>query len=51
MIIINFEYIKDDIHKFNDAIVLEDNHNLTDEQIEEIKKNRINNWLKENNIL
>jgi hypothetical protein len=45
MITIEFEYIKDEFYKLKDAIVLDDNHNFTDEQIEQIKQQRIKNWL------
>lgn len=30
---------------FNDAIVLPDDHNLTNEQIESLKQERLNNWI------
>ena len=44
MIKIEFE-INRDGNKFRDAIVLEDNHNLTNEQIEEIKEKRFQDYL------
>ena len=44
MIKIEFE-INRDGNTFRDAIVLEDNHNLTDEQIEEIKEKRFQDYL------
>lgn len=44
MIKIDFE-INRDGHTFRDAIVLEDNHNFTDEQIEEIKEKRFQDYL------
>jgi len=31
--------------KFADAIVLPDNHNLSDEAIEVLKQERLNNWI------
>jgi hypothetical protein len=30
---------------FNDAIHLPDNHDLTEEQIESMKQERLNNWI------
>jgi hypothetical protein len=44
MIKIEFE-INRDGNTFRDAIVLEDNHNLTNEQIEEIKEKRFQDYL------
>jgi hypothetical protein len=44
MIKINFE-INRDGNTFRDAIVLEDNHNLTDQQIEEMKEKRFQDYL------
>lgn len=44
MIKIDFE-INRDGNTFRDAIVLEDNHNFTDEQIEEIKEKRFQDYL------
>jgi uncharacterized protein YcgL (UPF0745 family) len=44
MIKIDFE-INRDGNTFRDAIVLEDNHNLTNEQIEEIKEKRFQDYL------
>jgi len=44
MIKIDFE-INRDGNTFRDAIVLEDNHNLTEEQIEEIKEKRFQDYL------
>lgn len=44
MIKIEFE-INRDGNTFRDAIVLEDNHNLTEEQIEEIKEKRFQDYL------
>ena len=44
MIKIDFE-INRDGNTFRDAIVLENNHNLTDEQIEEIKEKRFQDYL------
>jgi hypothetical protein len=44
MIKIEFE-INRDGNKFRDAIVLEDNHNLTNEQIEEMKEKRFQDYL------
>jgi hypothetical protein len=45
MIKIEFEYIESETNIFRDAIVLEDNHNLSDEQIAQIKQERIERWL------
>jgi hypothetical protein len=45
MIKIDFEYIESETNIFRDAIVLEDNHNLSNEQIEQIKQERIERWL------
>ena len=44
MIKIEFE-INRDGNTFRDAIVLEDNHNLTEQQIEEIKEKRFQDYL------
>jgi hypothetical protein len=44
MIKIDFE-INRDGNTFRDAIVLEDNHNLTEQQIEEIKEKRFQDYL------
>ncbi len=44
MIKIDFEINKDG-NTLRDAIVLEDNHNLTNEQIEEIKEKRFQDYL------
>ena len=44
MIKIDFE-INRDGHTFRDAIILEDNHNLTQIQIEEIKEKRFQDYL------
>jgi hypothetical protein len=44
MIKIDFE-INRDGNTFRDAIVLEDNHNFTNEQIEEIKEKRFQDYL------
>jgi hypothetical protein len=44
MIKIDFE-INRDGNIFRDAIVLEDNHNLTNDQIEEIKEKRFQDYL------
>jgi hypothetical protein len=44
MIKIDFE-INRDGNTFRDAIVLEDNHNFTSEQIEEIKEKRFQDYL------
>ena len=44
MIKIDFE-INRDGNTFCDAIVLEDNHNLTEQQIEEIKEKRFQDYL------
>lgn len=44
MIKIDFE-INRDGNTFRDAIVLEDNHNLTEDQIEEIKEKRFQDYL------
>ena len=44
MIKIDFE-INRDGNTFRDAIVLENNHNLTEEQIEEIKEKRFQDYL------
>jgi hypothetical protein len=44
MIKIDFE-INRDGNTFRDAIVLEDNHNLTNEEIEEIKEKRFQDYL------
>jgi hypothetical protein len=44
MITITFEKT-DGIYTFRDAIVLPDNHTLTDEQIEQLKEERFQNWL------
>jgi hypothetical protein len=44
MIKIDFE-INRDGNTLRDAIVLEDNHNLTNEQIEEIKEKRFQDYL------
>jgi uncharacterized protein YcgL (UPF0745 family) len=44
MIKIEFE-INRDGNTFRDAIVLEDNHNLTNEKIEEIKEKRFQDYL------
>ena len=44
MIKIDFE-INRDGNTFRDAIVLENNHNFTDEQIEEIKEKRFQDYL------
>ena len=43
MITINFEINKDG-HSFKDAIVLPENHGLTDVQIEEMKQKRFDDW-------
>ena len=43
MVSIDFKITKDG-HTFKDAIVLEDNHTLTEEQIEAIKQARFNAW-------
>ena len=44
MIKIDFE-INRDGNTFRDAIILEDNHNLTEQQIEEIKEKRFQDYL------
>jgi hypothetical protein len=44
MIKIDFE-INRDGNTLRDAIVLEDNHNLTEQQIEEIKEKRFQDYL------
>lgn len=43
MVKINFEIIKDG-YTFKDAIVLEDNHGLSNAEIEAIKQKRFNDW-------
>ena len=43
MIKIKFEISKDD-YTLKDAIVLDDNHTLTDEQSEAMKQKRFDNW-------
>ena len=44
MIKIEFEKT-DGVYIFRDALVLPDNHTFTDEQIEDIKEQRFQNWL------
>ena len=44
MIKIEFE-INRDGHKFKDAIVLENNHQISEEQIEEMKEKRFQDYL------
>ena len=43
MISIDFEFTKDN-HTFKDAIVLPDDHTLTDAEIEAMKQQRFDNW-------
>ena len=43
MITIEFE-ISQDGYTLKDAIVLPDNHDLTDEEIEDMKQSRFDNW-------
>lgn len=43
MINIEFEITKDD-YTFKDAIILEDNHGLSDEQIDTMKQKRFDDW-------
>jgi hypothetical protein len=43
MISIDFEITKDNL-TFKDAIVLEDNHGLSDVEIEVMKQQRFDNW-------
>lgn len=43
MVKIEFEF-DSEFGVYRDAIVLEDNHGLSDEQIESIKQQRIDNW-------
>ena len=43
MISIDFEITKDG-YTFRDAIVLPENHGMTDEQIEQIKQKRFDDW-------
>lgn len=43
MVKIDFEITKDG-YTFKDAIVLEDNHGLSDAQIEAIKQKRFDDW-------
>ena len=43
MIHIEFEIVKDNM-SFKDAIVLPIDHNYTNEQLEEIKQKRFNDW-------
>jgi hypothetical protein len=43
MISIDFEITRDNL-TFKDAIVLEDNHGLSDTEIEAIKQQRFDNW-------
>jgi hypothetical protein len=43
MIKIDFE-LDSEFGKYRDAIVLEDNHGLSDEQINEMKQQRLANW-------
>jgi hypothetical protein len=40
---IEFEFIKNG-HTFKDAIVLEENHGLSDEQIDAMKQARFDDW-------
>lgn len=44
MVKIEFE-LGEEPNLFKDAIVLTDNHSLTEADIEELKKSRYNNWL------
>ena len=30
---------------YSDALILEDNHNFTDQELETMKQQRLNNWL------
>lgn len=41
---IDFEF-QTEYGLFRDALYLEDNHELTDEQIEAMKTERLNNWI------
>lgn len=43
MINIDFE-IEQDGYKFRDAIILPDNHNLTDAEIDALKQKRFDDW-------
>ena len=43
MVSIDFVILKDG-YKFSDAIVLEDNHGLSDEQIDAMKQARFDAW-------
>jgi hypothetical protein len=45
MLIIDFEIVKDG-HVFRDAIHLPEDNNLTQDQIEEIKQKRFDDWYK-----
>ena len=44
MVKIDFEF-DTDYGKFRDALHLDDNHNLTEEEIESMKQERVNNWI------
>ncbi len=44
MIKIDFE-MTDGVYTYRDAIHLEDDHTLTDEEIESIKQSRFANWV------
>jgi len=43
MITIDFEILQDG-YNFKDAIVLQDNHTFTPEEIEAMKQERFDNW-------
>lgn len=45
MIKIDFEFETENNGVFRDAIHLQEDHGLTDEQIEELKLQRLNKWL------